>query len=122
MLFDIFRRKSRPLTGSPASNPSSDPSSLSQKAMPSQNPSLSGFVYSSFQLEHPSVVLYSRDRSPGPDDITIAVLASHAQTPRKSSFSALGGIAQLCHMYPLSSVRRTVPFVPLAHATPPPTA
>src|SRR5580700_187787 len=73
----------------------------------SQNPSFSGFVNSSFQLEHPSTVLYSRDASPGPLAITIAVLSSHAQMPRKSSFSAPGGIAHDCHSYPPSSVRKT---------------
>src|SRR5271163_2688539 len=68
------------------------------------------------------MVLYRRERSPGPEDITTAVLASQAQMPRKSSFSAPGGMAQDCHMYPPSSVRRMVPLAPLAHATPLPTA
>ncbi len=107
-----------PSTGSPRIVPCSRSSNWTA----SQNPSLSGFVNSSFQLEQPSVVLYSRDWSPGPLDITIAVWLSHAQTPRKSSLSAPGGIAHDCHSYPPSSVRRTVPLVPLAQATPPPTA
>src|SRR5208337_4470387 len=87
----------------------------------SQNPSLSGFVNTSFHVWHPSVVLYSRDKSPLPLDITIAVFASNACTPRKSRCSAPGGTAHACHRYPPSSVRSTVPFVPEAHATPEPT-
>ena len=51
----------------------------------------------------------------------MAVLASKAWMPRKSSFSAPGGMEQDCQTYPPSSVRRTVPLVPLAQATPLPT-
>src|SRR5579863_37781 len=53
--------------------------------------------------------------------MTIAVLASKAWMPRKSSFSAPGGMEQDCQTYPLSSVRKIVPLVPEAHATPLPT-
>ncbi len=52
----------------------------------------------------------------------MAVLASKAWMPRKSSFSALGGVVQVCQVVPSSVVRRTVPAVPLAHAIPLPRA
>ena len=84
----------------------------------SKNPSASGFVNTSFHVRQPSVVLYTRLRSPLPLLITSAVCPSKACTPRKSSFSAPGGTAHPCHTNPLSSVRSTVPFVPLAQATP----
>ena len=46
----------------------------------------------------------------------MAVFSSKAWMPRKSSFSALGGVVQGSQVVPLSVVRRTVPLVPLAHA------
>ena len=52
----------------------------------------------------------------------MAVLASKAWMPRKSSFSASGGVVQVCQVVPSSVVRRTVPAVPLAHAIPLPRA
>src|SRR5579859_595773 len=48
------------------------------------------------------------------------MLAVKAWTARKSRCSAPGGTEQVCHRYPPSSVRRMVPFVPEAQATPPP--
>ena len=47
----------------------------------------------------------------------MAVLSSKAWMPRKSSFSAPGGVVQGCQVVPPSVVRRTVPAVPLAQAT-----
>jgi len=72
----------------------------------------------------PSVVLYSRLFSPGPEAITIAVSASHAWTPRKSRVApsvAASGIAQAVQCRPPSVVLSTVPPVPLAQATVPST-
>ena len=42
--------------------------------------------------------------------------------PRKSNFSAPGGVAQACQLAPSSVVRRMVPLEPLAQATPLPRA
>jgi hypothetical protein len=50
--------------------------------------------------------------------MTMAVFWSKAWMPRKSSFSASGGVVQRCQVAPSSVVRRMVPSVPLAHATP----
>ena len=52
----------------------------------------------------------------------MAVFWSKAWMPRKSSFSALGGVGQVCQVAPSSVVRRTVPLVPLAQAMPDPRA
>ena len=48
----------------------------------------------------------------------MAVFWSKAWMPRKSSFSASGGVLQRCQVAPSSVVRRMVPSVPLAHAMP----
>ena len=53
-----------------------------------------------------------------PEDMTMAVWASKAWMPRKSSFSAAGGVGQRCQVLPSSVVRRTVPSVPEAQAMP----
>jgi hypothetical protein len=52
----------------------------------------------------------------------MTVLSSKALMPRKSSFSASGGVAQVCQVVPSSVVWRTVPCVPLAQTTPLPRA
>jgi hypothetical protein len=57
-----------------------------------------------------------RDASPGPMLSTNAVRASMASMSRKSSCPE-SGIVRRCHVAPPSSVRSTVPFAPLAHAT-----
>jgi len=49
--------------------------------------------------------------------MTMAVFWSKAWMPLKSSFSALGGVVQGSQVVPPLVVRRTVPLVPLAHAT-----
>src|SRR5260370_40725168 len=51
----------------------------------------------------------------------MAVLASKAWMPRKSSFSASGGVVQVCQVAP-SSLGRMGPLVPLAQAIPLPRA
>lgn len=84
----------------------------------------SGFVNARLHVRHPSTVLYSRLLSPGPLAITIAVCASQACTPRKSSVApsfAASGTAHFVQCAPPSIVRRTVPPVPLAQATVPST-
>src|SRR5579875_3899460 len=53
--------------------------------------------------------------------MTMAVLLSKAWMGRKWRGSGWGGMAQGCQTKPASSVRRTVPLVPEAQATPPPT-
>ena len=66
----------------------------------SQKPSASGFIKTNFQVTHPSTVLYNRDRSPFPLDITIAVIPSNPCTPRKSSLSPPSGTAHFCQLIP----------------------
>jgi len=78
----------------------------------------------SFHVLHPSLVLYSLLFSPVPEAITIAVFASHACTPRKSSVApsvAASGTAHFSQCAPPSVVFSTVPPVPLAQATVPST-
>jgi len=98
--------------------------SLSATLSASQKPSLSGLMKINFHVWHPSVVLYSRLISPGPLAITIAVSASQACTPRKSSVApsfVASGTAHFVQCTPPSMVLNTVPSVPLAHATVPST-
>ncbi len=90
----------------------------------SKNPFGSSFRKFSDHVLHPSFVLYSLLFSPGPLAITIAVVASHACTPRKSSVApslSASGTAHFCQCAPPSVVLSTVPPVPLAQATLPST-
>src|SRR5579862_4894711 len=57
-----------------------------------------------------------RDAGPLPMLSAYAVRLLTASMSRKSSFAA-SGIVSVCHVPPPSAVRRTVPFVPLAHTT-----
>ncbi len=113
-------RSGCPSTGSPARKPSLGVQSFNA----SQNPSLSPFSKRTTHVLHPSVVLYNRLFSPGPEAITIAVIASQACTPRKSSVApslAASGVEHCVQCAPPSRVLSTVPPVPLAQATVPST-
>lgn len=48
----------------------------------------------------------------------MALFWSKAWIPRKSRWSAPGGVVQCCQVTPSSMVRRMAPSVPLTHATP----
>jgi hypothetical protein len=68
------------------------------------------------QLWPPSEVTYTRESVPGPIERITAFCASKASMSRNCNAEVPGG-GTFCHVAPRSTVRSTVPRLPLAHAT-----